>query len=265
VLKVTFLGSGAAVPAAGRTNIALVVESERYAPLLIECGPTILFQLTRAGISPERIRYLFLSHRHGDHTLGVPMLLLYRKMYNQGTSLTILAGQDALQTAQTLTDLVYPGILALPDHVEWHPLPEGETGHEELAPGLLLTTMPAPHVPDIPSLALRLDFLEEGRSLVYSADTGPSSNLVSLAAGCDLLIHEANFCETLMPEINPILYGHSTARTAGRTAAQAGCRLLALVHIHDAYGGREEVLAKEAATEFSGQVLVPQDGTVLYL
>jgi len=265
VLKVTFLGSGAAVPAAGRTNIALVVESDKHAPLLIECGPTILLQLTKVGIPPDRIRYLFLSHRHGDHTLGVPMFLLYRKLYNRGSPLTILAGRDTLQTARTLTDLVYPGILTLPDHVEWHPLPEGEAGHEELASGLLLTTIPAPHVPGIPSLALRLDFLDEGRSLVYSADTGPSSDLVSLAAGCDLLIHEANFCEALMPEVNPASYGHSTARIAGRAAAQAGCRLLALVHIHDAYGGREEVLAKEAATEFSGQVLVPQDGTVLYL
>jgi ribonuclease BN (tRNA processing enzyme) len=40
---------------------------------------------------------------------------------------------------------------------------------------------------------------------------------------------------------------------------------LALVHLSPQYAGREEQVRQEAAQEFEGQILVPNDGAMIYL
>ena len=121
------------------------------------------------------------------------------------------------------------------------------------------------HAHETPVLGIRLDFGHPTCSLVYTGDTVSNEQTATFAAGCDLLVHEANFSETLHPDINAVDYGHSTARHVGRTAAQANCRLLALVHLHFEYEKQEEIVRAEAAQEFDGPVIVPPDGTVIFL
>jgi ribonuclease BN (tRNA processing enzyme) len=64
----------------------------------------------------------------------------------------------------------------------------------------------------------------------------------------------------LSPEVSDGFRGHSTARGAGRNAAAAGARLLALVHMDPRYEGRQDALVAEAACEFGGPVSAPQAG-----
>jgi ribonuclease BN (tRNA processing enzyme) len=64
------------------------------------------------------------------------------------------------------------------------------------------------------------------RSLVYSGDTGPSTALVDLARGSDLLLSEASFLER---EANPPGL-HLTGREAAQAATKAGVGRLVLTH-----------------------------------
>ena len=90
-------------------------------------------------------------------------------------------------------------------------------------------------------------------------------NTVPLARAADLLLHESAYSATLDPELHDGLHGHCTARSAGRAAAAAGARRLALVHLSAHYAGRQDMLIAEAAREFAGEVTAPAAGTVYVL
>jgi ribonuclease BN (tRNA processing enzyme) len=90
--------------------------------------------------------------------------------------------------------------------------------------------------------------------VTYSADTGPTEELVRLAAGTDLLIAEASWQEDGIPR-PPI---HLTAREAGEAAAEAGSGRLLLTHLRP-YLDRDRS-RQEAAGAFAGQVLVAEEG-----
>ncbi|HLD77652.1 MAG TPA: ribonuclease Z [archaeon] len=68
-----------------------------------------------------------------------------------------------------------------------------------------------------------------GLSAVYSGDTKFSKNLVALAMGADLLIHDSTFDE----EKEGI--GHAGAADAGKAAAAAGAKFLVLTHFSRRY------------------------------
>lgn len=269
MVQVTFLGTGAAFTNRHRTNIALLVQ-EGDTRLLVECGPTVLYQLAQAGSRADRIEYLFISHRHGDHILGLPMLLLMRSKLMRSKegayeSLTVLGSAETVQAGKDLTHIVFPDHSERLMRLAWVEMPSDQRGTVELEPRITVSTLPRPHSPHVPVLALRLDFRDSGHSLVYTGDTIFDETMADFAAGCDLLVHEANFSEALQPGIDAEMYGHSTARQAGRIASQADCRILALVHLDPSYVGREDEVRADAAQEFSGPIIIPNDGATVYL
>ncbi|MCD8184948.1 MAG: ribonuclease Z [Rikenellaceae bacterium] len=72
--SVTILGSGSAAPAANRhhTAHALNVHEQFY---LIDCGEGTQERMRRYGISPMKLKAIFISHLHGDHIFGLPGIL----------------------------------------------------------------------------------------------------------------------------------------------------------------------------------------------
>jgi ribonuclease Z len=264
MVQVTFMGTGAAFSTRWRSNIALLVE-EGDTKLVVECGPTILYQLDRAGAAPDQISHLFISHRHGDHILGLPMFLLMCSLGGVPRPLTILGSEDVVRAGKELTRLVYPEVDERLDEVTWIEMPPQSNYSVELGPSLKLSTLPMQHSEQVPVLGVRLDFETSRRSLVYTGDTSYAQELVAFAADCDLLIHEANYSEILDPDLDTDGKGHSTARQAGELAARANCDILALVHLSPNYAGREDAVRREAAQDFGGQILVPNDNTSIYL
>lgn len=72
--EVTILGSSSATPIFNRnpTAQALNINERLY---LIDCGEGTQQQLLRFDIKASRIDYIFISHLHGDHYLGLVGLL----------------------------------------------------------------------------------------------------------------------------------------------------------------------------------------------
>lgn len=92
--------------------------------------------------------------------------------------------------------------------------------------------------------AMRLEC--DGKSVVYTADTGWSEGLIDLASGADLLLCESS----LYNRYHGWVEGHLTAGEAGRLASRAGVRRLVLTHLP--HSGEHVDLLKEAREEFSG-------------
>lgn len=153
-------------------------------------------------------------------------------------------------------------------HPNDNPTPAGMEPFTVYADELVTVTATlVAHPPIAPAFAFRFDTVDG--SVTVSGDTAPCENLVRLAQGTDLLLHEAidlGWAErsygdvdeaTRIATIEHHLKSHTTPRQAGQIAAAAGARALALHHLVP--GDADPSVWREAAETFDGPVFVPDD------
>lgn len=87
-LDVTILGSGSALPTMSRMPSAHAVQcgGKTY---LVDCGEGTQMRLVASRISFDSITAVFLTHAHGDHTLGLFGLLASMNMQRRRNGLTV--------------------------------------------------------------------------------------------------------------------------------------------------------------------------------
>jgi ribonuclease Z len=254
------IGTSASVPHPTRPAHAAFAlrTAESGALTLVDCGPTTLSRMVTLDLDPFAVTDVFLTHQHGDHILGLPLLNNARWLQSYLEPLTVHAPQETLDALRAVTLAVYPDQEERFDtrvRTCVHP----SEGVEITALGGQVRSAPAPH--SVPSVSYRFDF--NGSSVVFSGDSAPSAAVVALAQGADLLIHDATFSERVAPE--QASRDHTTAREAGEVATAAGVRRLALVHIPPSLAGHEAELIAESRSTFNGEVIIPSDGDILYL
>ncbi len=106
---VTFLGTGDPLNGErAQSSLALPLPNEETMLIDASSGTVLLGRLEAAGISPESVRHLFLSHRHFDHVGGVAPLIASLAAIPEA-SLLVHAAPDTLRAAQTLLSLTLPG------------------------------------------------------------------------------------------------------------------------------------------------------------
>jgi ribonuclease Z len=259
--EVVFLGTGNAFSTGRRGNLALLIERSGFR-MLVEAGPVIMEQLTRVHLQASDVECLFISHSHGDHTLGFPMLTLSR--LQASSSLHVYAGSHTIAIVQTLGALTFSNLKPHPINVQWHGLSEEGPDETSLTSDVTLRTAVLSHPPGVPTLAARWDFAD-GPSITFATDTRACDATVELAWGSDLLIHEASFSAVLQPDQDPGLHCHSSAQQAGEIARRADCKRLALVHLAPEIGKYPDVLIKEARAGTDLSIIVPEDGERLSL
>jgi ribonuclease Z len=99
-----------------------------------------------------------------------------------------------------------------------------------------------------------------GRLVVISGDTRPSATLVEVAAGADLLVHEATF--TAEEQERAEETRHSTAREAAQVALAARVKKLVLTHLSARFSAAWNELLEEAKEVFP-ETVVARDGMVV--
>ena len=88
--SVTILGNSSAKPTPKSHPSAQVVNlNEQY--YLVDAGEGVQQQLVRRGISPLRLRAVFISHLHGDHCFGLFPLIATLGLEGKRTPLDIYA------------------------------------------------------------------------------------------------------------------------------------------------------------------------------
>jgi len=95
--NVTILGTGSAIPTKDRFLSGQVVNHDDNL-FLVDCGEGTQIQLRRFKKSLNRISYIFISHLHADHYLGLPGLLSSMDLLGRVTPITIFCpkGLDEL-------------------------------------------------------------------------------------------------------------------------------------------------------------------------
>jgi ribonuclease Z len=213
--------------------------------LLIDCGVSPRGRLEQLGIGRDAIDDILITHFHPDHAAGLPLYLMELWLRGRRKPLAVHAGEICLDRIRQMLDLYewqhVPGLFP----VDFQPIPQEQGATALDGDEFRVTVCPVRHL--VPTLAVRVECRESGRSVVYSSDTEPSSELVALAQGADILLHEAT-------GEGP---GHSSAAQAGEAARQAGVRRLILIH-SDPYAD-SAALAAAASAVFPGPVEVATD------
>ncbi len=251
-MRLTIVGCSGSYPGPESAASCYLLEAEqggRTWRILLDLGNGALGQLHRYA-DPLVIDGVFVSHLHPDHCLDLCGYYVMRKYHPTGPQPRIpVWGPDgtADRMARAYDLPVDPGMheeFAFHDYSS-----RGYDGRVELGP-FVVEARQVVH----PVTAYALTVTADGRTLVYSGDTGPCDALDEAATGADVLLAEASF-ET-GADNPPDL--HLTGADCGRTAARAGVGRLVLTHVppwHD-----PAVAEAEARAEWSGPVEVARAG-----
>ncbi|MEU4221623.1 MBL fold metallo-hydrolase [Actinoplanes sp. NPDC026623] len=237
-MRLSVLGACGAWPQAGEACSGFLVEHAGFR-LLLDLGYATLPRLLQR-ITAEQVDAVFVSHGHPDHCADLNPLLRARALGDRPSPpLPVYAPAGALDAVLALDR---PGMLddayVVRDVIPGAPF--------ELGPFRAETRL-LPHW--LPNAGIRLTVA--GRALAYTGDAGPSRHVVDLARDADLLLAEATYPDHVPDHSRRYL---SSARTAGRQAAEAGADRLLLTHLWPGTGQQATLAA--AAEAYGGTVAV---------
>lgn len=271
--RVVLLGTGTPIadPERSGPSLAIVVGRASY---LVDAGPGVVRRASAAAardsiaaLRVAELRYVFLTHLHSDHTLGLPDLMLSPAVLHRKGPLTIYGPPGTRAMVTKLLDAYREDI-----DIRVHGLEHGDSNAyrmivHEVKPGLVyrdsnvtVTAFRVPHGSWRAAFGYRFD--ARGRSIVVSGDTGPTDAIVTACHGCDVLVHEVYSKKGFDRLDSGGHRYHSTFHTSaielGDLATRAQPKLLLLTHILF-FGETGDEIVAEARSRFSGQVVLGAD------
>jgi ribonuclease Z len=280
-MKVILLGTGGTMPTLRRSlpAVALQREGELF---LFDCGEGTQTRIIQASLSPGKLSAVFLSHLHGDHVTGLPGLLMtimhqarekpllifgppgikefinlirkclrFNPQYpidireitegrffsDQGFSMKAVTVDHGPHTlAYSLEEDPRPGRF-FPEKAKVLGVPEGPL-FGQLQRGKTITL----HDGEVITPAMVMGPPRKGRKFVYATDTRPCPQVINLAQGADLLIHEGMFGDEMADEASK--KGHSTVSQAATIAVEAMAEKLVITHISSRYHRVDDLIAE---------------------
>ena len=242
---------------------------------LIDAGPGVVRRAAAGAVvsglpalQPQNLRVAFFTHLHSDHTIGYPDLILSPWVLGRAVPLQAYGppGLDAMTTA--LLEAYREDIRVRVEGPERlrRDLLAVET--HEIGPGLIyedavmrVEAFAVPHGTWDHAFGFKLTTAD--RTIVMSGDTGPFDGLAEIAAGADVLIHEAYGAEGLrrrQPETQ-LYHGtfHTSAVKVGEIAARAGVGMVILNHQLHLGGETPEEMVEQVRISFDGEVVYGRD------
>ncbi|OCA87171.1 MBL fold metallo-hydrolase [Pseudobacillus wudalianchiensis] len=271
-VKVTMLGTGSPRPELERSGPAQVL-TVGDTHILVDCGEGTTAQLMKAGIAPEKIHYLFMTHLHSDHVFGYGQFLLGGWGLGR-RKLTIVGPKGMKHFHETILhlfeeDISYRTSLGRPGNgvLDVNIIEIDEPG--EIYCGLPWKITTAEMLHNVLTYGYRFEVGE--KTVVLSGDTAPTSDLVKLSKDADLLVMDACLAPTSVyrhtdsAELKEIWDNlqkeHCTPEQAGRIGKEAGVKTLVLTHFLPNI--IEEETKQEAAAVFAGEIIVSRDLQVI--
>lgn len=227
-MSLTVLGCCGSYPGPGGACSGYLVEAAGTT-LWLDAGSGTLANLQR-HVGLADVDAVVVSHEHPDH---------WSDLEGFRVACAHVLGREGVPVygpAGVLRHLSEDPAPAL----DWHLVTDGDrvaVGHLELA------FSRTDHPPE--TLAVRIE--GEGRSLGYSADTGPGWSLEALGPGVDLALCEATFLAG-----DEGRGGHLSARQAAAMARRAGVGALLLTHLWPVVDPEES--KQEASAAYGGPV-----------
>jgi ribonuclease BN (tRNA processing enzyme) len=194
VSDVVFIGTSDAFGAGGRRQSAILLRAPNGG-VLLDCGATTNSGLADLGIERDEIDTILISHFHGDHFGGIPLLLLAALYEDTRTAPLRIAGPPGIEHRVRALSLAMGHPI---EEREWsfpirfEEFPRGREA--ELGP-VRVRAFDVHHQPDSKPHGLVLG--AGARRVAYSGDTGWFDGLPGEVAGSDLFICECTYATNL--------------------------------------------------------------------
>jgi ribonuclease BN (tRNA processing enzyme) len=251
----------------------IVVNGASY---VVDCGNGVARQMVLAKLKLASIRNIFLTHHHSDHNADYGNLLLLAWATDLAKRVDTYGPPPlsemtrlflALNDYDIRTRIADEGRPPLKDLIAAHEISIGGLVMQD--ENVKVTAALVDHPPVEPAFAYRFDCPD--RSIVISGDSRPSQNLIKLAQGADVLVHEVmhlpSLDQLIATEPNAktlrehLLASHTTTEQVGRIATEAGVKTLVLSHFVP--GGypfiKDEVWFDAVRPYFSGNLVIGHD------
>ena len=259
----------------GRANPANVVVV-KDSPYVIDCGYGVTRQLIEAGIQPQQVRTILITHHHSDHILELGPLIYNVWVCGLREPIDVWGPPPLRRIIDGfLQSMAYDIGIRIEDEGRVDPR-ELVRVHEFEVPGVVfeadgvvVSAAKVHHPPLTHAYAYRFD--AHDRSIVLSGDTALCPQFVPFAKGADVLLHEVMYLEALDRLIAGIpnaarlrqhlLASHTTTKEVGKVATEAGVKTLVLNHLvpGDDPSITDEMWLADPCRDFDGQVMVGCD------
>lgn len=233
-MEVTIIGCWGAYPKPNEATSGYLVDNGGTT-ILLDCGSGVLSRLQN-HCSLEELDAVVVTHTHADHIADLYSLEFAILILTQIGKRT--RPLDVYVYCEHLDKLAF----CFPEYVHVHPIVIGQ-------PVSIGTTKLefSENVHDVPCCAVRLT-TKEGRTLVYSGDTGFCQSIIDIAQAADVLLLESSFYNWQKGKMN----GHLTSGEAGEIAALAAAKQLVLTHFP--HYGELEQMVQEASKQYDGSI-----------
>jgi ribonuclease Z len=272
---ITLTGTGVPVAHAGTAGPGALVQHGGTA-LQFDAGRATTLRLAEAGLQPEHLRALFITHHHSDHLTGLADVVLTRWLARDVAPLPIVAPDGACtRFVERLLDIWDDDIRVRMEHIGRRDRPTYEvvgfspTDRPAVVwseGDIAVSAVAVRHEPVTPSVAYRVD-TPDG-AIVISGDTRVCDEVLDLSRGAQVLVHEACRVDALRPfgppgsDLGHVLDYHADSVALGKLAARADVETLVLTHLIPPLSGPDDAAAFEAdvrAGGFDGAVVVGRD------
>lgn len=271
--RVVVLGTGTpnADPERSGPAVAIVVGNDAY---LVDAGPGIVRRAAKAArddsipaLAAPRLRRVFITHLHSDHTTGLPDLMLAPWVLERSDPLEVYGPRGTKQMVDLLEQAYSEDIHIRLTGGE----PSNKTGYVAIArdvePGVVyrdsnvtVTAFAVSHGAWEHAFGYR--FATRDRTIVVSGDTSPTDAVVKACDGCDVLVHEVYSAEQFKHRTPDWQRYHSAYHTSTEQLAEiaARARPKLLVLYHQLYWGDDDVaLLRQVRARYRGTVVSARD------
>jgi ribonuclease BN (tRNA processing enzyme) len=282
--QVVLLGTGTPRPSPQRfgPSTAIVVGDQAY---LFDAGIGVTRRLAAArekgieALAPTKVRHVFLTHLHSDHTLGLPDIILTPWVMGRTEPLELWGPHGTRAMVDHILQAYAQDIDIRTNSLEH----ANNTGYKvnvhEIDAGDVYQDA---NVTIKPFLVRHGDWKQAfgyrietpGRAIVISGDTSKTESIVENCHGCDILIHEVytEMSYYLVPERWQTYRRayHTSTRELGDIATRAKPGLLVIYHpsnagcdqsgVHNCMEAEsEEQTLKELKQFYEGKVVMGHD------
>jgi ribonuclease BN (tRNA processing enzyme) len=246
-VQVTVVGWSGSYPGPDSPASCYLVDTGDFR-LVLDLGNGALGALQRYTALQD-VDAICLSHLHADHCIDMLGYSVFQNYHPDGQRRRIrVYGPEG--TSVRLRQALGSHSKGIAEAFDFSPLAPGVG---RIGP-LTVTVARMRHT--VATFGLRIE--HAGQVLAYSADTGPTEELVGLARGSDVLLAEASFLDA--PDLPPDV--HLTARQAAEHAARAGAGQLVLTHLVP--WNDPAVSLEQAAAAYHGPIRLASTGLRLF-
>ena len=271
--RVVVLGTGTpnADPERSGPAVAIIAGDQAY---LVDAGPGIVRRAALAArqdsiptLAPDRLRRVFLTHLHSDHTTALPDLIVGAWVLGRTDPLDVY-GPPGSRRMTALLEQAYSEDIEMRLHGGE---PSNKTGFaanaHDAAPGIVyrdsnvtVTAFEVAHGEWDHAYGYR--FQTRDRTIVVSGDTRPTDAIVRACSGCDVLVHEVYSAERFAERPPAWQRYHAAFHTSttelADIASRARPKLLVLYH-QLYWGDDDDALLRQVRSRYSGKVVSAHD------